>query len=268
MAMLEWEKITIFFSHLKKKKLWSHSVLTVVKVTSHAQKPYLYAKAMKAKNLYGCTQGRPVQSILGFISSQKASDSLWSPWPLICFSLIYSLPCVTSELKHAARSLLVIQQYINSSKDKTLPIRENRDVIHLFKIKWAKLNLSKTLFRLQQQSLLYFPCSSEANELARNCVLREHYCLRVSSSIYLRAYRDGTVCPSLKQSLQLRFEAAPVLPYTLTYSEKILSHLIPAVPWISMVALLLGSLYKTDSKKMFLHGNASPGPLHISSIKG
>lgn len=77
----------------------------------------------KKKKSCDCTQGRPAQSIVGFISFQKADDSLWSCWPLFCCSLIYSSLCITGELKHAAGCLLIIQQHINSSTNEKQPIK-------------------------------------------------------------------------------------------------------------------------------------------------
>lgn len=76
------------------------------------------------------------------------------------------------------------------------------------------------MFRLDQQSLLHFPYSTKANELARNSVLRENYNSWVSGSLSCSTYVGGTVQPSLRQKLQLRFETALVLPHTLIESQK------------------------------------------------
>lgn len=212
---------------------------------------------------------------LGFISCQKVDDSLRPPWLPICFSPLYSFPCITKELKHAAKCLLIIQQYINSSTDQTSPIyRENRDVFYLFKVKMSKTEFIKkkkeknTLFRLDQQSLLHFPYSTEANELARNCVLRENYGFWVSGSLSCRAYARGTVSPSLRQKLQLRFEAALVLPYTLTDSQK--NTVTPHTGCAMNIngCSSFGLTLQNRQWKMFMHDYVPPGPLHISSLMG
>lgn len=68
-----------------------------------------------------------------------------------------------------------------------------------------------------------------------NCALRENYSSWVSGSLSYRVHARGTMSPSWRQKLQLRFEAALVLPHTHTHTK--LSHLILAAPWISMLLL-------------------------------
>lgn len=150
--------------------------------------------------------GKACTEVWDSLVAKKVDDSLRPPWLLICFSPLYSLPCITKELKHAAKCLLIIQQYINSSTDQTSPIyREfctlNSVYIYSTFLSENEQNLiyqktkTKTLFRLDQQSLLHFPYSTEANELARNCVLRENYGFWVNGSLSCRAYARGNSEP-------------------------------------------------------------------------